>query len=45
MTNQLNDSAPFTSDDLKNLVAYLLKYRSLMWNMAQLDGRLDYAIQ
>lgn len=45
MTNKLKDSAPFTSDDLKSLVADLLKYKSLMWNMAQQDERLDYAIQ
>ena len=45
MANKLKDTAPFTADDLKELVTTLEKYSNLMWNQAQRDGRLDYAIQ
>jgi len=45
MANKLKDTAPFTADDLKNLVTTLEKYNNLMWDQAQRDGRLDYAIQ
>lgn len=45
MASKLKDSAPFSADDLRNLVTNLEKYSSLMWDQAQRDGRLDYAIQ
>lgn len=45
MANKLKNAAPFTADDLRNLVADLNKYKSLMWTRARLDGRPDYAIQ
>jgi hypothetical protein len=45
MANKLKDTAPFTAEDLKNLVTTLEKYNNLMWDQAQRDGRLDYAIQ
>lgn len=45
MANKLIDTAPFTADDLKELVTTLEKYSNLMWDQAQRDGRLDYAIQ
>lgn len=41
----LKEKAPFTADDLLQTVKKLKRYRSLMWNKAQDDGRLDYAIQ
>ena len=43
--NELKELAPFTASDLQQTVKELRKYRSLMWNKAQEDGRLDYAIQ
>lgn len=45
MANKLKDTAPFTADDLKDLVTTLEKYNSLMWDRAQCDGHIDYAIQ
>lgn len=41
----IRDTAPFSKSELKQTVKDLRKYRSLMWNQAQNDGRLDYAIQ
>ncbi len=43
--NELKESAPFTASDIQQTVDELRKYRSLMWNMAQSDGKTDYAIQ
>lgn len=45
MANKLKDTAPFTADGLKELVTTLEKFNNLMWDQAQRDGRLDYAIQ
>lgn len=42
---QLKDAAPFSSSDLVQTVKELRKYRSLMWNQAQNDGKLGYAMQ
>lgn len=41
----LKESAPFTASDLIKTVQDLRKYRTLMWNQAQREGKLDYAIQ
>lgn len=41
----LRESAPFTASDLQKIVKALRNFRSLMWNQAQNDGRLDYAMQ
>jgi len=41
----LKESAPFTASDIQQTVNELRRYRSLMWNMSQNDGRTDYAIQ
>lgn len=43
--NELKESAPFTASDIQQTVDELRKYRSLMWNMAQSEGKTDYAIQ
>lgn len=45
MTNKLKDTAPFTENDLRNLVANLKSFKTQMWNRCQLDNRTDYAIQ
>lgn len=45
MANKLKDTAPFFADDLRNIVKTLEQYSGLMWNQAQRDGHLDYAIQ
>ena len=42
---QVKDAAPFTALDLQKTVKALRNFRSLMWDQAQNDGRLDYAIQ
>lgn len=44
-SQRIRDIAPFTATELKQVVKELRKYRSLMWNQAQNDGKLDYAIQ
>lgn len=44
-TQLIKDVAPFSADDLVQTVNELRKYRSLMWNQAQNDGNLGYAIQ
>lgn len=44
-TKPIKDLAPFSASDLVQTVKELRKYRSLMWNQAQNDGKLDYAIQ
>ncbi|MBO4464352.1 MAG: hypothetical protein J5797_09200 [Prevotella sp.] len=44
-THALKDIAPFSSSDLVQTVKELRKYRSLMWNQAQNDGKLGYAMQ
>lgn len=41
----VKDLAPFTALDLKEVVKNLRQYRSLMWNQAQKDGNLGYAMQ
>lgn len=41
----LKENAPFTASDLIETVQDLRKYRSLMWNQAQQEGKIDYAIQ
>lgn len=41
----IRNSAPFTALDLKKAVSELRRYRLLLWNQAQNDNRLDYAIQ
>lgn len=45
MASNLKDTAPFSAEDLKDIINSLNRYNSLMWNKAQNDGRLDYAIQ
>ena len=45
MANKLKETAPFTANELKILVSDLERYNNLMWNKAQNDGRLDYAMQ
>ncbi len=41
----IKDTAPFSASDLVQTVNELRKYRSLMWNQAQNDGYLGYAMQ
>lgn len=41
----IKDTAPFSASDLVQTVNELRKYRSLMWNQAQNDGNLGYAMQ
>ena len=44
-TQSIKDTAPFSASDLVQTVKELRKYRSLMWNQAQNDGNLGYAMQ
>lgn len=44
-TQSIKDTAPFSASDLVQTVKELRKYRSLMWNHAQNDGNLGYAMQ
>ena len=41
----IRENAPFKASDLQDVVKKLKKYRSLMWNQAEKDGRQGYAIQ
>lgn len=45
MKERIKEMAPFTASDLKGVVKDMRRYRSLMWDRAQEDGKLDYAIQ
>lgn len=44
-TQLIKDTVPFSATDLVKTVNELRNYRSLMWNKAQNDGNLGYAMQ
>ena len=41
----IRSSAPFSKSDLEQTVKNLRRYRSMMWNQAQKDDKLEYALQ
>jgi len=44
-TERIRNSAPFSKSDLEQTVKQMRRCCSLMWNQAQKDGKLEYALQ